>query len=221
MKADSKEGSIIYSKFLKLEEEKKQRILNGAMKEFALQGYKNASTDNMVKEAAISKGALFHYFKNKKSLFLFLYDYALGVLKEEILHKIDFEEKDVFKRRRQAILQKIEISKLHPPIYEFVATAFIDESPEIKNDIQGKNEKLMELGKSIMYEGIDTSRFKDGLEAGRILEIINWADEGLTKKLTWQLRHVPMDKWDYDEMLAELDNYMKLLKTAFYKDGGQ
>ena len=60
---------------MSLSEEKQQRILNAALKEFAQKGYKNASTNQIVKEADISKGLLFHYFKNKKQLFLFLYDY--------------------------------------------------------------------------------------------------------------------------------------------------
>ena len=49
-------------KFLKLDDEKRDRILNAAMKEFRY-GYVKASTDIIVKEAGISKGLLFHYEK--------------------------------------------------------------------------------------------------------------------------------------------------------------
>ena len=47
-------------KFFDLKKEKQDRILNGALKIFALNGYKNGSTDVIVKEAGISKGLLFH-----------------------------------------------------------------------------------------------------------------------------------------------------------------
>lgn len=56
-------------KFLELDKLKQDRIINAAMKEFALKGYKNASTNEIVKEAGISKGLLFHYFTNKKAYF--------------------------------------------------------------------------------------------------------------------------------------------------------
>lgn len=42
-------------KIMSLAPDKRDRILNAAMKEFA-RGYKNASTDNIVRESGISKG---------------------------------------------------------------------------------------------------------------------------------------------------------------------
>ncbi len=187
------------------------------MKEFAKQGYKNASTDNIVKEAVISKGALFHYFKNKKGLFLFLYDYSLEIVKNEILLKINYEEKDIFKRRRDAILQKLEVLKIHPELYEFLGNAYLDDSPEIKMETASRNEKLIVFGKSKLYDGIETSMFRPGLDIGRALEIITWADEGFTKKVTVQIKNKPLDQINYDELLEELDIYMEILKKSFYR----
>jgi len=57
-------------KFLKLDDEKKDRILNAAMKEFRY-GYVKASTDIIVKEAGISKGLLFHYSARRSNCTLF------------------------------------------------------------------------------------------------------------------------------------------------------
>ena len=52
-------------KFFDLKKEKQDRMINAALKVFALNGYRHASTDDIVREAAISKGLLFHYFENK------------------------------------------------------------------------------------------------------------------------------------------------------------
>ena len=49
-------------KFFDLKKEKQDRMINAALKVFALNGYRHASTDDIVREAAISKGLLFHYF---------------------------------------------------------------------------------------------------------------------------------------------------------------
>jgi len=43
-------------KFLALEPEKQSRIINAAIKEFVHKGYNKASTNEMVKDADISKG---------------------------------------------------------------------------------------------------------------------------------------------------------------------
>ena len=49
------------SKFFDLKKEKQDRMINAALKVFAMQGYRHASTDDIVREAGISKGLLFHY----------------------------------------------------------------------------------------------------------------------------------------------------------------
>ena len=46
-------------KFFDLKKEKQDRIINASLKIFALNGYSRASTDEIVKEAEISKGLLF------------------------------------------------------------------------------------------------------------------------------------------------------------------
>lgn len=51
--------------------EKKERMINSALKEFSVNTFQKASTNTIVEEAGISKGLLFHYFGNKK---IFSYD---------------------------------------------------------------------------------------------------------------------------------------------------
>ena len=56
-------------KFFDLNREKQDRMINAALRVFAKNGYRHASTDVIVREAGISKGLLFHYFTNKIGLF--------------------------------------------------------------------------------------------------------------------------------------------------------
>ncbi|GEM01866.1 regulatory protein, tetR family [Halolactibacillus halophilus] len=46
--------------FHNVEPDKQQRIIEAAMKHFAENGYKDASTNKIVKEAGIGKGMLFY-----------------------------------------------------------------------------------------------------------------------------------------------------------------
>ena len=61
-------------KFFDLKKDKQDRMINAALKVFALNGYKHASTDDIVKEAGISKGLLFHYFGSKAGVYEFIYE---------------------------------------------------------------------------------------------------------------------------------------------------
>ena len=54
--------------FNKLKTEKQKLILNAAIKEFSRNGFEKASTNEIVKEASISKGSYLIIFKVKGSL---------------------------------------------------------------------------------------------------------------------------------------------------------
>lgn len=212
-----KESIVIFSKFLKLKPEKRERILNAAMKEFVQKGFMNASTDAIVKEAAISKGALFYYFNNKKDLFLFLYDYAIDILKNEILVKFNDDEKDIFTRRRQAARLKIEILKKLPEMYNFLATAYMEESGEVKSDLESRNKELIVGSQGLLNQSIDTSKFKEGVDAKKAVDIITWTIDGFTNKEMERIKSFSLDELDFDELFKEMDIYLEMLKKSFYK----
>lgn len=53
-------------KLLELIPQKRDAILNAALKEFSSQGYDKASTNIIAKEAGISKALMFHYVSSKQ-----------------------------------------------------------------------------------------------------------------------------------------------------------
>lgn len=187
------------------------------MKEFAQNGFKNSSTDTIVKDAAISKGALFHYFNNKKDLFLYLYDYALDVLMKEMTLKFNYDEKDFFERLRQGSLLKFEIWKVHPEMYNFILVAYMEETPEIKEEISKRSMEVIANSQGFLYEGIDHSKFKDGVDIKRAIEIIVWTIEGFTTKELRKAKILSLNEQNYSELLKESDIYLEILKKSFYK----
>ncbi|MCS4470020.1 TetR/AcrR family transcriptional regulator [Clostridium botulinum] len=83
--------------------DKKEAILEAALEEFAIGGYENASTNKIVEKASISKGLLFHYFGNKKGLFIYVYNYYLEFLKRELYIKVDTKERDILERVKNGL----------------------------------------------------------------------------------------------------------------------
>lgn len=57
-------------RFEKLSRKKRERILEAAAREFAAQGYDNASMNRILEVAGISKGAAYYYFDDKADLFM-------------------------------------------------------------------------------------------------------------------------------------------------------
>jgi AcrR family transcriptional regulator len=61
-------------------EETRGRILEAAVRRFAVAGYEAASVDEICAEAGVSKGAFYHHFPSKQSLFLALMQEWLGMI---------------------------------------------------------------------------------------------------------------------------------------------
>jgi TetR/AcrR family transcriptional regulator len=214
-----KETNIIFTKFLNLKPEKKERILNAAIKEFALKGFDNASTNEIIKDADISKGLLFHYFNNKKALFLFLYDYTIDIYVNEFFEKIDLNEKDIFTRLRNTVLIKFELIKKYPDMFNFIKIAYFDESHEIKKDLELRNKQSVASNTRKIFENIDISKFKEGIDIGKAIEIIIWTLEGFGARAQAEVRLLPVNEINYEKATEELDIYLELLKNSFYKGG--
>lgn len=71
--------------------EKKQLILDAALKLFSEKGYENASISQIAKEAGISKGLVYNYFESKESLLVSILN--LGI--DEMLQLYDLDKDGV------------------------------------------------------------------------------------------------------------------------------
>jgi TetR/AcrR family transcriptional regulator len=207
----------LYSKFENLDEEKKQRILNAAMKDFAAKGYDHASTNKIVEDAGIAKGLLFHYFKSKKLLFLYLYDHGLQLVVDEVSAKINFGEKDFFARLIQAQRAKIELIQVYPDIMDFLKAAYLDESAAVRKELDERKADLMLGNFQKAFEGIDTSAFRPDLDIGLAIKTVAWAYEGFANSYMDALRHKDTVHMDYGPMIAESEKYAEFLKSCFYQ----
>lgn len=207
----------MFSKFFNLEKEKQDRILNAAIKEFAQKGFDNASTNEIVKEAEISKGLLFHYFGNKKQMFFFLFDQGIELITEEFYKKIDLTETDFFARVRQSVLIKMELLNIYPDIFKFIETAYLEDSPEVKVELEKKIKELNEINISKVYEGIDYSKFRDDMDITKILKIITWSFEKMSDEELSKVKLIPDYQIDYQKIQAELEEYLEIMTKCFYK----
>ncbi|MEH7095887.1 TetR/AcrR family transcriptional regulator [Neobacillus vireti] len=207
----------MFSKFFNLETEKQDRIINAAVKEFAQKGYDKASTNEIVKEAEISKGLLFHYFKNKKQLFLFLFDHCIQIITDDFYKKVDFTETDFFKRIRNAVLIKMDLLAKYPDIFKFIEEAYMDDAADIRTEISKKVKALNQINFGKIYEGIDLSKFRDDIDIGKILKIITWTFEKLSEEELNKAKLTSNHELDYSAIQLEAEQYFEVLTRVFYK----
>lgn len=66
-------------KFFSLPPQKQQAILNAGYRVFSQNSYQKSPMSEIAAEAGISKALLFHYFYNKRELYLYLWEYCAQV----------------------------------------------------------------------------------------------------------------------------------------------
>ncbi len=141
--------------FLNLDAVKQRRIVDAALKEFSEHGYEGASINRLVFGLGISKGSIFKYFRNKNSLFLFVFEHALRLVKDE-LRKVrsDTNELEVFDRIRQALLNGIRFVRKNPKISSIYFRILFESGIPMRRDLIRTLRTLsMEYLLSILEEG--------------------------------------------------------------------
>jgi AcrR family transcriptional regulator len=70
-----------FSRFAKMPNEKRERLMTIAAQEFAAHGFEAASLNRILEEAQIGKSSAYYYFEDKADLFGTVVNYCLDLLK--------------------------------------------------------------------------------------------------------------------------------------------
>ena len=212
----TKKNTIQNHKIMAMDTDKRDRILNAAMKEFS-KGYKHASTDNIVREAGISKGLLFHYFSTKKDLFLFLHEYALKMILAEFFDLINLEQRDILERWRQVILLKIDLVHKYPAIFEFITAAYLGENEEAAAELDQRKDAFSEDIYPKLFHDVDYSLFRDDIDPKKAVDVIIFTMEGYSNREVSPEKKLEDYEPEYERFLKEVDGYIDLFRKCFYK----
>lgn len=207
----------MYGQFLNTDPPKQQRIINAAMAEFSQYGYNNTSTNAIVAAAEISKGALFHYFKNKQQLFYFLFDYAVERVMTDYEEQVDYQERDVFRRLAQIQKVKIVLMQTHPDLIDFLKMAVIDTSPVVKDYVKINFDKLKQTSYQRVFENIDYSLFREDVNVEEALQMMIWMYEGLTNEAIMSMKVHPGQEYDWRILYQKGEQYTEFLRKLFYR----
>jgi AcrR family transcriptional regulator len=204
----SKQADTEPHKIMGMEPEKRDRVINAALSVFR-HGYEHTSTDDIVREAGISKGLLYHYFGTKEGLYEFLLSYALDLITREYTHLLNLEQRDILDLLRQSLLLKMDLSYRYPALFDFMGAAYTDGS--LDGMQSGLTEKVL--------AGADLSLFKEGIDARKAVNIIHWSLLGYSNSNVIKGKSIADYQAEYDIYLKEIDEYFALFKSIFYKEG--
>lgn len=196
------------NKFLDLKKEKQDRIINAALKVFALQGYRHASTDDIVKEASISKGLLFHYFGSKLGVYDFIYDYSVRYMMIELKTNVDSKEKDMFVLLKQTEAARMHAMRGYPYMQQFLNRSMSENVSEALLAIEEKRNVLVDTYNAI-NEQMDFSTLPVGTDGEKLRKMLDFTINGLMTERFQDASFQP--EMLYEEICSYLDMIKQLI----------
>lgn len=140
--------------FFNLPEEKRQRLLQLAIEEFAENDYKNASLSNIVARAGIAKGSLYQYFEDKRALYFYLLELATEEKKRFLARATPPDPTmNLFDFLRWLVREGAQFELSQPKLAQVAYRALFGDRPfgeeafaEVKKAATGYYENLIQLG---------------------------------------------------------------------------
>ncbi len=196
------------SKFFDLKKEKQDRMINASLKIFALQGYRHASTDDIVKEAAISKGLLFHYFGSKLGVYTFIYDYSVRYMNLELKSSVDSEESDMFLLIKQTEAARMHAMRGYPYMQQFLNRSMSEDVSEALLAIEAKRNVLVDTYETICRQ-MDFSSLPAGTDGEKLRKMLDFTIKGLMTERFQDASFQP--EMLYEEICCYLDMVRQLV----------
>lgn len=184
-------------------------MINGALKVFAQQGYRHASTDDIVREAGISKGLLFHYFGSKLGVYTFVYDYSVRYMTLELSSCVDNKCKELF-----ALMKQVETAHMHamrgyPYMQQFLSRSMTEDVSEVLLAIEEKKDLLTDTYDYI-WSRIDYSALPENVNGEMLRKMMDFSIKGLMAE------RLQNDSFQPEMMYEEVTEYLDMMKRIVY-----
>lgn len=196
-------------KFFDLKKEKQDRMINAALKIFAMNGYEHASTDDIVREAGISKGLLFHYFISKLGLYSFVYDYSVRYMMLELSTGVSAKETDYFELLGQIKQAQLQVMKNYPYMQQFLNKSREENVSEALLETEDKRSVLPGYYEEVLGRA-DSSKFRKETDVKRLTKIIDYTVDGLMKE------HFLNGSFQPEIYYEEMKQYLAMMKKLSY-----
>ncbi|MBN2611098.1 MAG: TetR/AcrR family transcriptional regulator, partial [Bacteroidales bacterium] len=139
--------------FLNLSKERRQKILDAAYEEFALNSYSTASLSKIISKLGLAKGSFYRYFSSKKELYLFLLKNATEMRLDNAMGMLESEDKSLYEKLVENFIMKVKFDLRHPVISGFLYNVLLEKENEetgnveimIRNEIDILIKRLLEI----------------------------------------------------------------------------
>ena len=200
-------------KFFNLPQERQDLIRNSAMVEFGAGSFKKTSADAIAKRAGVSKGLLFHYFKDKREMYLYLFQHAIDACMETFLASFQyFGERDFFLALEKGQEIKMDMVRRMAGLFRFVMQAYYERDSILTPKLRKKLDDVLAQSTDQFLSRMDLHKFKDGVDPKAVVRLLMLASEGMLAETG------ACTAEEINTLFGEYKNYADMLRRHLYKE---
>ena len=187
--------------YFNLSDEKRCRIVDAALQEFAAHSFNEASINRIIKNAEIPKGSFYQYFKNKEDLYLYFLDEVSKEFTDPLLlEKEMYPDANFFEVIQHTNREVLKLKNIKPEYIEIRMRAELDNNEFIRNIRKKSTEKYIKIIERDKERGI----IKPDADAEIIVDMI----------ASFSLNERHRNKSGAEEYLRKLDVVINIIKEG-------
>lgn len=198
--------------------EKREELLQAALDEFSVKKYEEASLNNIIKKAKISKGTFYYHFKDKQDLYLYLLESSVKTKWEYIDSHLKelagVSKNDIFENFKLQARIGAEFAAVYPKYHNLSKMLTKEKGNEIydivKCKLSGDSVTVNPL-KSMIEDAVDNGNFRDGIPKEFIFKIISFMFTNFD-----EVFYAEKDL-DINNIIKNLDYYVDFIKNGLGK----
>ncbi|MBC1984729.1 TetR/AcrR family transcriptional regulator [Listeria booriae] len=192
-------------------EDKRAKILDVAVEEFASHGYKAASTNRICEVAGVSKGLIFHYFGSKEKLYTAAVTYSVDLAMEEVsmddMPKGNFVEGAIWSTK-----QKLAFSHRHPAVFKLMMQSFANPPEALAERMTAYFNEMMAVQTVFVNQMLDGLTLREDVAREDASDVIQSLFEYITRLVTVYLQKNP--DATMEDMQPLIDKFMQMIVIA-------
>lgn len=191
---------------------RERELIDAALEEFATKSYDNASLNNIIKSAGISKGTFYYHFSDKQALYLYLLEHGVRAkwefINSAIQEGLDISEvKDIFQMFKLQARMGAQFAETFPK-YHMLSKMFAREKG---NDIYAVAKDALGTDvnvplQSMISAAIDSGAFKERFSREFIVRIITHMFATFDDVFDGE------GDLELDRMIKNLDDYVDFMR---------
>ena len=151
--------------------DKRERILEAAIRVFARKGFYDSKVSHIAKEANVADGTIYLYFHNKEDLLIHVFEESANRFIQHLRAELA-KERDSAEKLRKLIAMHLDLVKHHPELAQVIQIELRSSSKFMKGYQRGKFLDYLNMIAEVIAQGQKEGIFRADLTPGFLKRVL-------------------------------------------------